>query len=446
MSPEQLPQHIKVDGMLLLFHRPTLRRGAATIIENIEAFNRYSRFKTWSVNTEYGFPAGLRQLRFSVIVLHYSLFGGWDYPLDKGFCQYLDQCKTSYKVAYFQDEYRYCQKRFAFLSRFNVDCVYSLVEPEFFKATYKKYTVVPKLISCIPGYVSERLVEMARRFCKPDEERTIDIGYRGRQLEFYMGKAAQEKSGIATGFLERAAGLNLKLDISSSERGRLYGDDWYRFTANCRGFLGVEAGVSIFDTEDSVRTECEKRILTNPKVTFEELHDQFLYQWEDQIPYRTISPRHFEAAAFRVCQILFEGKYSGILKPMVHYIPLKKDFSNFNEAIRLFCDPAVRHQLTENAYRDLIASGKYSYQSFVRGLDVELVKAGLEPEPSFDGAHVTALIESGSLIRKVRASIWGLRFYGDLLPVSVRKWLRPITHRVLYRNKEFDEVSSDVKR
>ena len=77
---------------------------------------------------------------------------------------------------------------------------------------------------------------------------------------------------------------------------------------------------------------------------------------EEEIPYRTISPRHLEAAAFRVCQILFEGRYAGLLEPMVHYIPLRKDFSNLDEVLDRFRDADLRAQIAENAYRDLIAS------------------------------------------------------------------------------------------
>ena len=60
--------------------------------------------------------------------------------------------------------------------------------------------------------------------------------------------------------------------------------------------------------------------------------------WDWKIPYRTISPRNFEAAAFRVCQILYEGHYSGVMEPMRHYIPLRKDFSNFDEVVERFRD------------------------------------------------------------------------------------------------------------
>jgi hypothetical protein len=428
---------VSAKGILLIYHRPALVQDAATVVDNIDAFARYSQFKVWGINTEYGFPPALGDLSFQVIILHYSLFGGGTYFIDPRFQDYLGKSKTSHKIAFFQDEFRYCQKRFGFLNRYGIDCVYTLVEPAYFHATYKKYTSVPKLVSHIPGYVSEGLLKAAEKFGKRDQDRTIDIGYRGRPLEIYMGKAAQEKSGIAIGFLERAAGLNLNLDIERTERKRVYGDAWYRFTANCRGFLGVEAGVSIFDLEDTVRIECEKRISMNPKITFEELHDQYLYQWEDKIPYRTISPRHFEAAAFRVCQILFGGKYSDILQPMVHYIPLKKDFSNFHEVIRLFSDTSVRRELTDNAYRDLIASGKYSYQKFIQEFDDHLIAAGLRIGARDDDDRVTELLERGSFFRRVRAVALGVRYHGWLVPLSVRKLVRPITQRVLYGNTDF---------
>ena len=75
-------------------------------------------------------------------------------------------------------------------------------------------------------------------------------------------------------------------------------------------------------------------------VTLEALQEGALGRWDHNFSYRTISPRHFEAAAFRICQVLFEGEYSGVLRPMVHYIPLKKDFSNFDQVVGLIGDPA----------------------------------------------------------------------------------------------------------
>jgi hypothetical protein len=246
------------------------------------------------------------------------------------------------------------------------------------------------------------MVETARKFFVPDERRTIDVGYRGRNLEYYMGKGAQEKYEIGVKFKEKAAGLGLKLDIEGEESKRVYGDKWFQFTANCRAVLGVEAGVSLFDVEDVIYDGYQRVIAENPNISFEEMSKKLDFKdWEDRIYYRTISPRHFEAAAFRVCQILFEGKYSGILEPMVHYIPLKKDFSNFDEVIRIYRDSHWRRKLTDNAYNDLIASRRYTYEGFIQNnFDSVLSKVGLEAEiQSEDVKRVTELLEQGADLR-----------------------------------------------
>ena len=70
----------------------------------------------------------------------------------------------------------------------------------------------------------------------------MDVGYRGRPLPAYLGHGAMEKHEIGVRFGELAAGSGLRLDLATGEGDRLYGDDWYRFLANCRCVLGVESG------------------------------------------------------------------------------------------------------------------------------------------------------------------------------------------------------------
>lgn len=422
---------MNVNGVLLLYHHP-LRINAPTIMEHVNIFKQHSRFQVWKVNTELGFPEGLGKLQFRLILLHYSLFGTGRYYLGSKFLSYIEQSQVSYKIAFFQDEYRYCQPRFSFLNRYEIDCVYTLVEPAYFKDVYQKYTNVPKLVYNLTGYVSDDLVTLAQELTKPDEERQIDVGYRGRRLPFYMGKGAQEKHEIAVKFREQAAGLGLKLDLETDEHKRIYGEAWYEFLANCRAVLGVEAGVSIFDIEDVVRVTCERLLASQPKITFEEVSEQVLQAWEGNIFHRTISPRHFEAAAFRICQILFEGKYSGVLEPMVHYIPLKKDFSNFDHVIRMFKDKQLRRELTENAYRDLIASGRYSYRRFIEDFDQELLAAGFQPDMAIeDIEQVTILLEQGRDYREFRGNIKAAVYYPLVGNKLVRFFVKPVLQ--LYR-------------
>ena len=213
----------------------------------------------------------------------------------------------------------------------------------------------------------------------PESERAVDIGYRARPMPPYVGRGGLEKVEIASGFAERAAGVGLRLDISTREEDRIYGEDWYRFMASSAGFLGTESGVSCSDLEDEVREEYERLSAGGREVTIEELERGALGKWDWLVPLRTTSSRHFEAAALGVCQIMFEGHYSGALRPMEHYIPLRKDFSNFDEVLERFRDPEVRRELTENAHRDLIASGAHSYGRFIASFDETLIEAGLGP-------------------------------------------------------------------
>jgi hypothetical protein len=372
-----------VNGILLLYQRPPAA-GAATIMEHVDSFGCYSRFKVWAVNTIYGFPKELAGLDFGTVVLHYSLFGR-PYGLNDYFRWYLEQSRA-YKIAFFQDEHHYCKARFEFLDRYGIDCVYTLIEPEHWDEVYLRYTSVKKLVYGIPGYVGDELVELAERLYVPDDQRTVDVGYRGRTLLPYMGRGSQEKAEIGIEFAERARDRGLKLDIAVDERSRIYGEAWFRFLASCRAVLGVEAGVSVFDLDDSVREQYEALIVTKPDIAFAEISDRILASKEGNIPYRTISPRHFEAAALRVCQVLFDGSYSGALEPMVHYIPLRKDFSNLDQVIERFRDRDLRRTLTENAHRDLIASGAYSYKRFISEFDDGLLSLGFDPE--IDGAKV----------------------------------------------------------
>jgi hypothetical protein len=418
--------------VLLLYHRPIAPwlKDASTVREHLHAFAQHSRHRVCELNIDVGFPPGLARLDFDAILLHYSVFGMQYYRLAGPWLEYLDG-SDAYKVAFFQDECTRCRRRFAFLNRHAIDCVYTCLEPSEFAKVYGRYTNVPQLESNLPGYVSDQLVDIGRRFTIPLARRTVDVGYRGRPLPAYLGRGALEKHQIGVRFGALAAGSGLRLDLAAGEGDRLYGDDWYRFMANCRCVLGVESGVSAFDLEDEVFDEYTRRQAEGLPVGADDL--QTLAAWEDVVYYRTISPRHFEAAALRVCQVLFEGRYSGILEPMRHYIPLKKDFSNFEEVVTLIRDDDVVRQIAENAHRDLIESGAYSYARFVAGVDATLDAAGVAaaPTPAAEAALSEALSRGRTWRRWRRLADWGGRAVLRWEPVRrLILFVHPVTARV----------------
>jgi hypothetical protein len=393
-------------GALLLYFFPTAfwYRDAATILEHVGSFERYSEFEIRPLNTDGPIPRDIAELDFQLVIVHYSIFGSGMYQLSEDHLRFLSSSR-GYKVLFAQDEHRYCGHRFWFLDEAGFDCMYTLLEPPQFEKVYGRYTRVPSIRTNLPGYVGDEMLDRARRFALPDAERSIDVGYRGRPLPVYSGHGAQEKAEIGWRFAELAADSGLELDILVGEQDRLYGDDWYRFMASCRAMLGVESGVSVFDLDDRVIDEYERLLARGGPVTAEDLTE--VEPHEDQVFYRTISPRHFEAAAFRVCQILFEGHYSGLMEPMVHYIPLRKDYSNLEQVLDLFRDPEVRREITENAHRDLIASRRYTYESFIEGFDRNLLEAGLVPGvPPGDVEAIDAAFGRGRRRRWLRGQLW----------------------------------------
>jgi hypothetical protein len=102
----------------------------------------------------------------------------------------------------------------------------------------------------------------------------------------------------------------------------------------------------------------------------------------DSYEFFAISPRHFESVMTKTCQILVEGNYSGVLKADEHYIALKRDFSNLDEALSKLKDDSYIQAMIDRAYEDIYLSGKYTYTSFAQQLeqaiDVELARSNYE--------------------------------------------------------------------
>ena len=187
--------------------------------------------------------------------------------------------------------------------------------------------------------------------------------------------------------------------------------------------LGVESGTRTFDLEDEVLRDFERAAAERGgpgKVVLADLDPAVLARWTDRVRYRTIGPRHFEAAAMRVCQVLFEGSYSGLMEPMRHYIPVKRDFSNFDEVVERIGDEGLRRELADNAHRDLVASGEHTYAALIAKLDAVLGEAGIEPGGSPRAELAERALHRGPVAVAVQRA---------------RSWLsyNPVASRLLWR-------------
>lgn len=204
----------------------------------------------------------------------------------------------------------------------------------------------------------------------PSEDRKIDIGYRSFEEPIYFG--VSERLKISEYFLKEGTRYGLKLDISLNPEDRFDQAGWAEFLNQCKGQLGTESGTDYFELDDSTRQKVIEHLKVNPDATDEEIFERYLKKYPDPVPLRIISGRNIEAAGTKTVQILFEGRYSGYFQPDLHYIPLKKDFSNFDEVIAKFKDKEFCRQLTENAYE--MATGEFTYEKLLERFYNELKK------------------------------------------------------------------------
>jgi hypothetical protein len=434
---------MKKMNLLLLCNCPAKNAEAGTVTDHLDAFRLYSRHNIFVLSFLKRLPEKLRLDRFDAIVLHYSI------PLGYLGLHYLDavsrkriKAYDGLKVVFIQDEYRSIEDVVNALSYMNIDLLFSCVAPSEMEKVYPS-AKLPNLrkINNLTGYVPDRLLDQSVPAIK---DRPIHVGYRTRLMPFWLGELGYEKWQIAVEFLKQAAGSKLALNISYDEKDRIYGRHWIKFISSCKSVLGVESGASVFDFDGSIKASVDNYTEQHPDADFFEVQEKFLNDHEGKIYLNQISPRCFEAAALKTAMVLYEGKYSGILHPDRHYIPLKKDFSNFPDVVQKLRDNRVLQEMVDRTYTEIAANPTYHYRTFIEKFDETLVgevvarrkkptKKQYHPNsyhfdlmrsPSYFFYRSIALplqrIFIGTPIRKIIYRIW------NAAPLKLRQSIRPL--------------------
>jgi hypothetical protein len=82
----------------------------------------------------------------------------------------------------------------------------------------------------------------------------------------------------------------------------------------------------------------------------------------------------------------------------------------------MYRDESIRRELTENAHRDLISSGRYRYQQLIEAIDENLLAMGMDSEISFSDAQEVAKRLSGN------RTYMRMRIKMKFLRERIRKW------------------------
>lgn len=352
--------------------------GIPTIREQVEKWCGLSQFgfdllNLWGLREgpRFRIPGDLRMDAYDGLVIHCTTAYNVDTlnALDQSLSQGIAGFRGA-KAVMKQDEHFRTLRTAEFLGSRGFHLVITMTRPSEHLRFYPRDLAGSlRFLPGLTGFVTE---EMRTMRAPPLVERPIEVGYRGSLQPWHFGRLAWEKREIGEHFLERSARFGLTTDISSRWEDRFNGAEWFRFLCRCRAVLGVESGAGIVDFDGEAERLTQFYLAGRPDAPFEEVFREVLRPFEDNCYYKTISPRHFEAAACRCVQVLYEGDYAGIFHPNVHYIPLRRDFANIEDVVRQLRDVDRCALIAEQAFSDVLLNPEYSYERFVERVDQAL--------------------------------------------------------------------------
>ncbi len=300
--------------------------------------------------------------RFAAIVLLHSVFSNQQNLRGVLFWA-LAACRAP-KAYFIGNEYKLMPEKMRFCRRLGIALLISQSNDPAVLSLYRK--ILGCKVDGIPNTGFDTTIFRPR---KKLQERPIDIGYRSYEAPWYLGN--NEKSEIAEFFQENAGRYGLRADISLDPAMRFNAVGYATFLNDCRGQIGTESGGDYFEVTDDLRLRVYAYTKANKGATWPEIRSRFFCNQRPSIPMRIISGRQVEAAACKTVQILYEGRYSGYFQPDIHYIALKKDYSNITEVIEKLRDDDYCEQITGNAYEVALAELTYDklVEKFSRSLD-----------------------------------------------------------------------------
>jgi hypothetical protein len=342
----------------------------ATVFESLDSLRKYSAFE-WSFINYTSITSGDVDFNYyDAVVIHYSVRLPFD-QLGETIQKYIREF-LGIKVLFIQDEYDHTNKSKQIIQSCRFNLVFTVVPRDSIEKIYPSNEFhQTKFVNNLTGYVPDELISQVGRLTPPSK-RSLFIAYRGRPLPIRYGRLGQEKFAIGQHVKTYCHKHGISCDIEWDESSRIYGKHWYVFISSAKAMLGSESGSNVFDWDGDLQQTIDHFRKKWPNATESDIYKKIIEEREVDGLMNQISPRVFEMAAAKTVMVLFEGSYSGVLKPGTHFFPLKKDFSNLDQILAELRDDIKVDAMADRAYQDIILSGKYSYRQFVGMVDSEI--------------------------------------------------------------------------
>jgi len=340
-----------------------------TVFDHLDAFHTFSK-NNWSYLNIAELSKEKHNLKnFQVIFVHYSV----RLPLDQiteEFSKILTEF-DGFKGLFIQDEYEHLSKTKLWIKKLNFSLVFTVTPAKSISIVYPSREFPNQIfVNNLTGYAPEDIeIRLSGKNHVPPSQRDIYIGYRGRSLHAKYGQLGRDKLAIGVNVKMYCKASNIEHNIEWDEQSRIYGDKWLEFIASCRAMLGTESGSNVFDYDGNLKQTLDRYKKAHSHLSDDQFYEKFIEPLEHPGLMNQISPRIFEMASASTVMILYEGAYSNILIPNVHYLPLKKDASNLPSIIATLKNTAFIDEMAQRTKEDIIDSGKYSYKSFIAMVD-----------------------------------------------------------------------------
>ena len=228
-----------------------------------------------------------------------------------------------------QDEFQWVDASNEILRQLGVHVLFSVAGAEAARRLYGPNLDRLEIVQTLTGYVPD---DVAMRPWVPLSRRPIDVGYRGRTLPFPLGRLAQEKVEIGARFVSLAHDTGLTCDIARDERSNLW--------------RGVDPVPRVVQVDPRLRERREHRglrrvgraavrsVLGRPAVRVVRGGSPGCAH---AVRGNVSSPRSARGSSRlrrreqRSCS--FGASTPVAVRPGEHYLPLEKDFSNFDEVV-----------------------------------------------------------------------------------------------------------------
>lgn len=306
---------------------------------------------------------------FDVVIFHYSameLRGAekhWE-----NFVRLMTTIWREYpcrKIIMVQDDYTRTKSIWDLALGIRADKLYTVMRECDYPILYPKDKMnTIEIKTVLTGYVEEGYIN--KLSLRNHRQREYDVVYRANKLPYVYGKHGQLKYELALYFKECLKDIGFTYDISGTDgnKGAVLGDTWIEFLASSRIAIGCLGGSGFADITGEYRKRITEYMTEHTDATYEETKAVCFPHVEENLT-GVISPRIFDAAITKTCQILVGADYQGVLIPEIDYIVLRPDFGNINEVIKKMKDIDYCEEIANNCYEHVVKSQKYSYTKFV---------------------------------------------------------------------------------